>query len=575
MAMSLAQAQQLVAQTQRAPVGPTIPGNSDGQPQRVEPDGKIYTFNPDHSQYEDEQGNADPYATTAVTQGWSGPREIPPGSGQWFWVNSDTNTLAPADVPGAAPKQPTNPDTPFPQWTSVGYDSWDPRAQTPGNVNAGVDVGLLPASISAAMTLGIDPGYYQRVMALKDQGVLTTTEAHNILFSQAGAGGIGGSGGANNALGWAQLQNTAANDAAQRLQAQQNMWLNWGQGNVNAYENQQKAGMSLLDYNRLLAEDQAKQAADPFQYGAYLQHLQSLPQGSGNPLQSLIGSGFTIQPTTPDVYNDPRYKALLQSQYNYATPANSLTDIQRMNQAYLEDPARAAAFFAALSPGPSTAAPPGQAAGGQMLTGPVTAFYTDGRPAFTAGENGPEKINFQPQPGVSRRLAPGQTNAIAAMTMHSLMGHAAGDPATADSPYVNPGTVPDQYNGPNDPTSQLQWLASKGLDTPDKAWAYAAQNGGPARTGGNLSPANASAISLGKALRPLGFAPPEMLAYLDRGEAPPPGTVTDQFLQRLPPSLKLLLQGTVQQFGNNVADYNAAQAQFNTPGYKPGSVTYQ
>lgn len=75
------------------------------------------------------------------------------------------------------------------------------------------------------------------------------------------------------------------------------------------------------------------------------------------------------------------------------------------------------------------------------------------------------------------------------------------------------------------------------------------------------------ARTLGAALRPMGFAPPELLDYLDRGEQPPPGTVTDRFMSMLPPAMRLLLQAVIKAFGTSTPeDYEASRRQFRTPG---------
>ncbi|MDE3096866.1 MAG: hypothetical protein KGK07_12835 [Chloroflexota bacterium] len=78
--------------------------------------------------------------------------------------------------------------------------------------------------------------------------------------------------------------------------------------------------------------------------------------------------------------------------------------VDRINQAYNTDPQAAQQFFSH---------PPGQAAGATTLAGPIAAFDTRGNPVFTAGENGPEKVKVTPIGGVSKKLRPGQTTAIA------------------------------------------------------------------------------------------------------------------------------------------------------------------
>lgn len=209
------------------------------------------------------------------------------------------------------------------------------------------------------------------------------------------------------------------------------------QNDLGLIGNRAASGRSLADFIRAYAGDLRAAEQDPFRLGEYMTNVARV--GGANPLQTLIGEGVSIEPQLPDPYADPRFQNLLGSLYDYGTPppvssvpdrtaadTTSAESLARVREAYERDPQAAAIFF---SQKPEDLQRMFGAAGGgeMMLDRPVTVFDIEGNPVATAGENGPEMMDmeddgmrFEPQEGVSRTLRPGQSTAIAEMTMMNL-----------------------------------------------------------------------------------------------------------------------------------------------------------
>lgn len=455
----------------------------------------------------------------------------------------------------------------------------------------------------------------------------------------------------------------------------------------------------LLRYQQHLDE----QEKDPFSYGQYLTNLQNAPAGAGNPLQSLIGAGVSIAPQLGSVESDPRFKRLMDLEYERTLATPKLTgdnSVSAVRQAYGTDPnseqyKNAQRFFSQDPEALKRMFGQTHAAGGdQVLHEPTMGIgMISGKPKFLAGEAGPERLTFAPMHehdtdgmkvphehdgppdehehegdivkygkggslriggGVNlnkylaeRRGASGSINAAAQreqgiadnLRNRGWLAKVEADGAfTLDGVRYSKGTTADMYErgakqlrSSADPLQYSTGGLKRGftggsLMRPDELAAAQLRLGGPnpvananeTGTGGatpsttgsltgdsasttrsattpsslggptaleasaaaglsplnksQITPAQASAVSLGKALRPMGFVPPELLAYLDAGQAPPPALVDDRMLSKLPPSLQQLLLGVVRQFGNKTEDWTQAQGQWNTPGFR-GYVT--
>lgn len=173
---------------------------------------------------------------------------------------------------------------------------------------------------------------------------------------------------------------------------------------ANAQQARVGTGLSLLDFAAARDREMRQLEADPFNIVSYLSGIASLPAGSGNPAQALIGSGFQIKPQLPSYLNDPRMQQTYGSLLEFGrprTPAETVTET-RTNQvasAYAQDPEAAARFFqqdpAALA---RMFGPKAYGRGGtEMLDEPTVGIgMFSGQPRFLAGEAGPERLDFTP-----------------------------------------------------------------------------------------------------------------------------------------------------------------------------------
>lgn len=184
---------------------------------------------------------------------------------------------------------------------------------------------------------------------------------------------------------------TGTNEIDRELLARQNA--------ESALQGRASTALALLELRRSVDADNAEEARSPYKLIEHLRDLSMLPQGTGNPLQQLIGEGRFIQPSFKSYADDPRYAALEQSALDYSTPSTFTSevredpDIARVRQWRAANPNAGMEGWEALAKIPSHAS-----GGSQMLDEPVVGIgLRSRRPRFLAGEAGPERLDFTPE----------------------------------------------------------------------------------------------------------------------------------------------------------------------------------
>jgi hypothetical protein len=421
-----------------------------------------------------------------------------------------------------------------------------------------------------------------------------------------------------------------------------------------AQQNRATAGRSMLDYQRSRANDLIDLQRDPFNIVAYLAGIAGLPEGTGNPVQQLLGQGFRIKPELPSPYQQPEYRRLESSLMDFGRPRTPLENFQESKQASkdiateqfgraainrLEAARSGTANDAEFMEGMRRLAaaggnkPPSLATGGGVtVTEPTVGIGAySGRPQFTLAENGPEQMNVTPQAGVSQQLDPVQQMAMLQAVLPSraaleayevpkrtplgqVQGFAAGTNTldqygrvTSPNPYGESGRATGSVGigrsstgrpaDPNRPSTARAIDFAHRLRSGQKVGALG--GGGINRRHGSLpqlqprgylggvnattpggtsgktmSPVQAAAVSLGKALQTNPFATPDMVQALLAGQAPLPGSITQRFRSNVSPSLMQALLAVIQGQGIPVDDFQNAASQFDVPGLRIGSVRY-
>jgi hypothetical protein len=133
------------------------------------------------------------------------------------------------------------------------------------------------------------------------------------------------------------------------------------------------AGGGLLDFYRNLYAEVDAASRSPFNYTDYLRNYRDLPAGTGDPVQSLLSEGKYIEPKLPTIFQDRRVRDLLDTLGDYARSIRNVRGNARGGTMMLEEPVVGVGAFS-------------------------------GRPHFTAAENGPERLRFEPLRGVKRGL---------------------------------------------------------------------------------------------------------------------------------------------------------------------------
>jgi len=275
--------------------------------------------------------------------------------------------------------------------------------------------------------------------------------------------------------------------------------------NRNMLGNQANAGLGLGSLVRGLSNDAYDRAKSPANYPAYLAALAGQPTG-GDPVNSLLGQGFQIQnaPGT-NPYSDPRFQTLLDSLYQYGSPASpGATDA--VQQAYDTNPQAAQQFF---SQSPEN----------------LARFFGAQQPAFDAST----------------------------------------------------------YRSPDYRTPVARVAAASGLDSivDQPTNILAGEGGQPEHVQvtplPGVTPAAGTAMSLGKALQPLGYVPHPLIQRLLSGQGISPNMLPDEVLMRLPSSLRQLLTTSIRAFvgDTGLEDFGQSQANFALPGgLRAGAVVH-
>jgi hypothetical protein len=198
---------------------------------------------------------------------------------------------------------------------------------------------------------------------------------------------------------------------------------------ARAQQARASVGTGLLDYQRSRANDLIDLQRDPFNIVAYLAGIAGLPEGTGNPVQQLIGKDFRIQPSLPSPYQQPEYKRLESSLMDFGRPRTPVENFRESQQAQkdiateqfgkaainrLEAARSGSGSDAEFMEGMRRLAAMGKAGGGGVtVTEPTVGIGAfSGRPQFTLAENGPEQMQITPQQGVSQQLDPVQQMAM-------------------------------------------------------------------------------------------------------------------------------------------------------------------
>lgn len=362
--------------------------------------------------------------------------------------------------------------------------------------------------------------------------------------------------------------------------------------------NRASAGINTADLVRNLANDQYQRALDPGNYPAYLAASAGLPQGSGSPISALLGQGAQITP--PEGGNplaDPRFQNLLGSEYTYGTvpdPAGvgTVRDIATANGGQLPQ----AFYDYTHTVNPNAQA---HATGGSELVGNSVAPQVGPTAPIPASMSAPGQVGG-PQ---------GAYSAVPERPSWSMQGNPFGawnNPQMLHGPVVGipagqlqRGQIPQFLAGEAGPEkltfTPMHHHESMGLPTPHQHEGGHAkhehmgpmiryEDGGSAITGvdyangnadGQYTPSEGSAVSLAKALQPLGYVPPYVISQLASGRAPTPGSIDEETLSRLPPSLRALLQAQIKsQVGNaGLMDYNFQLEQNALPGGLNNGIT--
>lgn len=350
----------------------------------------------------------------------------------------------------------------------------------------------------------------------------------------------------DNAIGWQQLLNS------QKYQDRNYAMETRGQDasilGDRAASGQQTAGLA-----RGLANDQYQRANSPANFPAYLAALSGADTG-GNPVNQLLGEGFQIESGEgQNPLTDPRFQQLLESLYSYGT-APSPENVGAVRSQYETNPNAQQGFenFAAFDRLPKLAG------GGLLGVGGGQGFSDrlrdmspklGGQAMADSGWQSPDP--YGGQPGGTQFTGKGPTGVFGGQPMVPNMNL----PQMGSTP--GPVTI-------NDAASQkpLAMAGEAGRETLSVT----------PNSGNTYTPATGTATSLGKALQPLGFIPPQVIQQLLAGKSATPNMFNEEQLMRLPPSLRQLLQASIRAFigDTGLEDFGASQQQFALPGGRGG-----
>lgn len=185
------------------------------------------------------------------------------------------------------------------------------------------------------------------------------------------------------------------------FESDRNFGFDQQQANRGEMGNRAGTALSLGDLLLGLAQRDDQLANDPGNFPAWLAAMQG-NTAAGPVVQNLVGQGVAIQPQQNSYLNDPRFKGVLDSLFDYSKVPNS-ADVDRTQQAYNKDPEAARRWFeaaAALDKGR------GMAMGGQIgVRRPMRLQdLTSGETVATMGESGDETVTVTPSEGTARAL---------------------------------------------------------------------------------------------------------------------------------------------------------------------------
>ncbi len=116
----------------------------------------------------------------------------------------------------------------------------------------------------------------------------------------------------------------------------------------------------------------------------------------------------------------------------------------------------------------------------------------------------------------------------------------------------------------------------QGLPGFSRTRSETASTGAASQTGQAVTPAQAAAMALGRAIRqalPLGRPDvADLVARLEAGQAPLPGSVSDWIVQHLDPVLRQGLNAVVEAFGILPEQFEASRRRFSVPGFVVTSI---
>ena len=81
-----------------------------------------------------------------------------------------------------------------------------------------------------------------------------------------------------------------------------------------------------------------------------------------------------------------------------------------------------------------------------------------------------------------------------------------------------------------------------------------------------VTPAKASAIAVGRMLRPLSFVPRDVVETLERGDVLRPGQAIDDWMRKVSPITRNLIRSATQQGGIPLEDWDFERGKYNVPG---------
>lgn len=363
-----------------------------------------------------------------------------------------------------------------------------------------------------------------------------------------------------------------------------------------ALGNRATTATGLLDRFQTEEEARRQREQSPFTLARHLIDLQQT-QG-GNPIQQLIGEGKYIDPILPTMQEDPDYQRVRQSAIDYAAPATFQTErrtdpnIARVRDAYARDPGAADRYFRLMeAERRRLAGVPGAADGGQMLTDePIIGMgMRTRRPRFMVGEEAPELLEITPIPRYAHggrvnvnvpdnpygEEIPGLTSSKPGTSQKGLDQYnrsgGKGGGSSLDLAYrmragTRLGGAGSLGRGGDRAIAQRQSLFN--APAPGGQTPAPAQPGAPVEPPlpNGVTPRAAAAIALGRAVQNNPFAHPDMVRALLAGQLPPPGSVTQRFLNNIHPTIRDAVLSLSEPFGTLARDYASSIDQFGVQG---------